>query len=79
MQPAQRQLRSRHRHAARAEKARAEARRPTRRVWTFLTGDRDEMDQFAARFGVVITRDMNDARDITHNLRTAIVDREGTS
>jgi protein SCO1/2 len=45
--------------------------------WTFLTGDRDEIDQFAARFGVSISRAMNDARDITHNLRTAIVDRDG--
>ena len=45
--------------------------------WTFLTGDRDEIDQFAARFGVSISRAMNDARDITHNLRTAIIDRDG--
>lgn len=45
--------------------------------WTFLTGDRDEIDQFAARFGVSISRAMNDARDITHNLRTVIVDRDG--
>ena len=45
--------------------------------WTFLTGDRDEIDQFAARFGVSISRAMNDARDITHNLRTAIIDADG--
>jgi protein SCO1 len=45
--------------------------------WTFLTGDRDEIDRFAARFGVSISRAMNDARDITHNLRTAIVDGDG--
>ena len=45
--------------------------------WTFLTGDRDEIDQFAARFGISISRAMNDARDITHNLRTAIIDRDG--
>jgi protein SCO1/2 len=47
-------------------------------VWSFLTGDRDEVDQFASRFGVAITREMNEQRDITHNLRTAIVDRNGT-
>src|SRR5438093_5151683 len=35
--------------------------------WTFLTGDRDEIDQFAARFGVSVSRAMNDARDIQHN------------
>jgi protein SCO1/2 len=46
--------------------------------WTFLTGDRDEVDQFASRFGVSISRAMNDARDITHNLRTAILGADGT-
>ncbi|MBI3402520.1 MAG: SCO family protein [Acidobacteria bacterium] len=46
--------------------------------WTFLTGDRDDIDQFAARFGVSISRALNDARDITHNLRTAIINADGT-
>ena len=46
--------------------------------WTFLTGDRDEIDQFAARFGVAMTREPKDPTDITHNLRTAIVDAKGT-
>jgi len=46
--------------------------------WTFLTGDRDEVDRFAARFGVSVSRAMNDPRDITHNLRTAIVGADGT-
>jgi protein SCO1 len=46
--------------------------------WTFLTGDRDAVDQFAARFGVSVARAMNDPRDITHNLRTAIVKGDGT-
>ena len=45
--------------------------------WTFLTGDRDEIDRFASRFGVSIARAMNDPRDITHNLRTVIVDADG--
>jgi protein SCO1 len=45
--------------------------------WTFLTGDRDVIDQFAARFGVSVARAMNDPRDITHNLRTAIIDGDG--
>jgi protein SCO1 len=45
--------------------------------WTFLTGDRDEVDKFAMRFGVSIARAMNDPRDITHNLRTAIVGADG--
>ncbi len=45
--------------------------------WTFLTGDRDDIDQFAARFGVQVSRALNDPRDITHNLRTAIIDADG--
>jgi protein SCO1/2 len=47
------------------------------RVWTFVTGDRDELDRWASRFGVSVSRALNDPRDITHNLRTAIVDRQG--
>ena len=45
--------------------------------WTFLTGDRDDVDQFSARFGVSIARALNDARDISHNLRTAIIGADG--
>ena len=47
------------------------------RLWTFVTGDRDEIDKWASGFGVSVSRAMNDARDITHNLRTAIIDRQG--
>jgi protein SCO1/2 len=47
------------------------------RVWTFLTGDRDDIDQFGARFGVQVARAMGDQRDITHNLRTAVIDKQG--
>ncbi len=45
--------------------------------WTFLTGDRDEIDRFGARFGVSVSRALNDARDITHNLRTVVIDADG--
>jgi len=45
--------------------------------WTFLTGDRDDVDQFASRFGVAIERSLTDQRDITHNLRTAVIDADG--
>jgi len=48
------------------------------RIWTFVTGDRDELDQWASRFGISVSRALNDPRDITHNLRTAIVDRQGS-
>jgi protein SCO1/2 len=46
--------------------------------WTFLTGDRDEIDRFAARFGVSVARAMNDPGNITHNLRTVIIKADGT-
>jgi protein SCO1/2 len=45
--------------------------------WTFLTGDRDAIDQFAARFGVGVDRPIDDPANITHRLRTVIVDSEG--
>ena len=45
--------------------------------WTFLTGDRDEIDQFAMRFGVTIVREPSGLDDIAHNLRTAVIDGEG--
>jgi protein SCO1 len=45
--------------------------------WTFLTGDRDDIDRFASRFGVQVSRSLNDARDITHNLRTVVIDADG--
>jgi protein SCO1/2 len=45
--------------------------------WTFLTGDRDDVDQFGSRFGVSVSRALDDARDIAHNLRTAIIDADG--
>jgi protein SCO1/2 len=48
------------------------------RIWTFLTGDRDEVDRFGRQFGVSIAREDNAARDITHNLRTVIVGGDGT-
>jgi protein SCO1/2 len=46
-------------------------------MWTFLTGNRDDIDQFAMRLGMSVTRAQNDPRDITHTLRTVIVDRRG--
>ena len=35
------------------------------------------LDRFGARFGVSVTRALNDPLDIAHNLRTAIVDAQG--
>ena len=58
-------------------KAHAQKLAADMKSWTFLTGDRDAIDQWASRFGVSVSRAMNDPRDITHNLRTAIIDRQG--
>src|SRR5260370_19046765 len=47
------------------------------KTWTFLTGNRDDVDQFCSRFGVSVARALNDPRDITHTLRTAIISADG--
>jgi len=47
------------------------------RMWSFVTGDRDEIDRWASRFGVSVSRALNDPTNITHNLRTVLVDRQG--
>lgn len=47
------------------------------RRWTFLTGDRAEVERFASRFGVSILREDKTGSEIVHNLRTAIVDEDG--
>ena len=47
-------------------------------MWTFLTGSRDDVDRFAARFGVSVMRGNDPLSEITHNLRTAVVDQSGT-
>ena len=47
------------------------------RLWSFVTGDRDEIDKWASGFGLSVSRATNDPRDITHNLRTALLDRQG--
>jgi protein SCO1/2 len=46
-------------------------------VWTFLTGERDDIDRFAARFGVSVSRSTDDPKDITHTLRTAVISADG--
>ena len=48
------------------------------RVWTFATGRRNDVELFAARFGVAVTREGNTPGDVVHNLRTIVVDSSGT-
>jgi protein SCO1 len=45
--------------------------------WTFLTGTREHLDPFAARFGVTTIRDDASDWEIIHNLRTAVIDPQG--
>ena len=46
-------------------------------VWTFATGDRDDVERFASRFGVSVMREDPAAIEIVHNLRTAVIDPDG--
>jgi len=46
-------------------------------VWTFATGEPKEIARFSSQFGVYVERNPQSAADITHNLITAVVDRDG--
>jgi protein SCO1 len=47
------------------------------KVWTFATAPADRVEAWGARFGLSVIRDATDPSDITHNLRTAVIDRQG--
>lgn len=47
------------------------------RIWSFVTGTDAEIEKLSRRFGLFVERDPQDPFDITHNLRTAIIDPEG--
>ena len=46
-------------------------------LWTWLTGTREAIDALATPFGVTVMRGDKPGAEIVHNLRTAVVDREG--
>ena len=46
-------------------------------LWTWLTGERSAIDTFGSQFGVSVIRENQPPEQITHNLRTAIIDRDG--
>lgn len=48
-----------------------------RKVWSFMTGAPDEIRKFARAFGIHVEPDTDDANQIIHNLRTAVVDARG--
>jgi len=46
-------------------------------IWSFVTGEPDAAAAFARQFGIYTEKDLGTAANLTHNLRTAIVDAEG--
>jgi protein SCO1/2 len=55
----------------------AQARGADPRTWSYLTGAPAAIDHFTSRFGVSATPEQDPAQTITHNLRTAVIDRKG--
>jgi protein SCO1 len=48
------------------------------KLWTFVTGSRDDIDKFAMTFGVTLIRgESSDPNEIGHTLRTAVIGRDG--
>jgi protein SCO1 len=47
------------------------------RLWHFATGEQNDIDAFASRLGILIVREPANPSDITHNLRTAVIDSGG--
>jgi len=58
-------------------KAYAKRRGADTSTWLFLTGDPVEVNRFATQFGLYVEHNPQNAIDITHNLRTAVIDPEG--
>jgi len=58
-------------------KAHARRREADPAIWTFLTGEPAEVNRFATQFGLYVEHNPQNAIDVTHNLRTAVIDPEG--
>jgi protein SCO1/2 len=61
-------------------KAHAETLHADPQLWSFLTSEPDTpgaVDAFASQFGLAIERNPDNPIDITHTLRTVIIDRQG--
>ena len=58
-------------------KAYARRREADPAVWTFLTGEPAEVNRSRSQFGLYVEHNPQNAIDITHNLRTAVIDPEG--
>ena len=46
-------------------------------LWHFVTAPRAEVDVFGGKLGLSVLREGTDGSNITHNLRTALLDRDG--
>jgi protein SCO1/2 len=46
-------------------------------IWSFLTGDPAEINKFGSQLGIYVEHNPQSAIDITHNLRTVVIDPEG--
>jgi protein SCO1/2 len=60
-----------------ALRAHALRRGADKTLWTFATAPREQVEAWAGRFGLSVIRDAKDPADITHNMRTAVIDRKG--
>ena len=58
-------------------KAHAKTLRADPQIWSFLTGDENNLSHFAAQFGLAVVRNDKDSTDISHTLRTVVIDPEG--
>jgi protein SCO1 len=46
-------------------------------LWHFVTARRDLVDEFGGKLGLSVLREGTGGQNITHNLRTALLDRDG--
>ena len=57
------------------EHARRAGARPA--TWSFVTGNRDDLDRFGSRLGVSVMPNDPEGAEVVHNLRTAVIDPTG--
>lgn len=46
-------------------------------IWSFVTGERREIIHFGEQFGITVVPGKDGSVEITHSLRTVVIDREG--
>jgi protein SCO1/2 len=47
------------------------------KIWSFLTGDPADVNAFGSQLGIYVEHNPQSAIDITHNLRTVVIDPDG--